>query len=153
MKETYNFREEPYDYIYPQLNESEFKDYRNEIMCVHPTVDWECYFNYLELLENHKNKWKSFGYLDLGMMPVVMGPSFMHEALMRDIVPRLEQIKRKHPDLKYYYMAPVAFFKENVKLSFKDIWMFREDAAKVMNGGTKNVSAIEFLRWCLNEFN
>lgn len=62
-----------------------FYDKRNGIYCIEPTFDAICYVNYLDYLNAHYNEWVSYGYFDLGLIPLFMGPSFMQEALMNEI--------------------------------------------------------------------
>ena len=139
---TYNFCMEPYSYSYPLVAKGSFRDMRNGIVCINPSLDIECYLNYLSLLSDMKNSWKSNGYLHLGMMPVVMGPSFMQRGLT-DLICKYLNDK----NVKYYSMPPVSLLYDKCKLPDNDIWMFREDAAKMM--GKSNVTAEQFLRWCV----
>ena len=141
MIETFNFRLSNYDYSYPAAVEGSFTDYRNGIVCKNPSLNLECYLNYLQLLNDSKERWKSNGYLHLGMMPVVMAPSFMQRKFTDLICDRLNAF-----DIKYYSMPPVSLFYENCKIPERDIWVFREDAAKLM--GVNNTTAEQFLRWC-----
>lgn len=146
---TYNFRKEPYRYAYPKECERTFRDLRNGIDCINPSADLECYFNYLQLLNAHTDQWRSVGYLDKGMMPLVMGPSFMHEGLMNLVMGQISNL-----EIQPYRLKPVTLLYEDRKLPFEDIWVFREDAAKLMGISNGKVTAEQFLRWCFrNELN
>lgn len=139
MFQTYNYRHESYDYVYPVQATGSFRESRNGVVCTNPSLDLECYLNYLELLELHKDIWKSNGYLHLGMMPVVMAPSFMQRKFTELICAKLNEM-----GAKYFSMPPISLFYEVCKMDEPDIWMFREDAAKLV--GKTNVTAVDFLR-------
>lgn len=139
MIQTYNFRLEDYQYNYPEQACGSFEDTRNGIICTNPSLDLECYINYLQLLESRKDFWRNNGYLHLGMMPVVMAPSFMQRRLSELICAKLNEL-----GVKYYTMPPVALLYDICRISEQDIWMFRSDAAKVIN--KENVRAVDFLR-------
>lgn len=139
MFQTYNFRQENYDYSYPVQAAGSFRESRNGVICTNPSLDLECYINYLDLLDNHKDIWKNNGYLHLGMMPVVMAPSFMQRKFTELICAKLNEL-----GARYYSMPPISLFYEVCKLDEPDIWMFREDAAKLI--GRTNVTAVDFLR-------
>lgn len=142
MEVTYNFKAEDYERnIHPELN-GEFLDVRNGIRCIGPTVDLECYLNYLQFLNGHRDKWKNYGYLDLGMIPVAMGPSFIHKFIVDRLSQRLGELK-----IGIYRMPSVSLFYDSIKMSSVDLWMFREDASKAM-GKRGVVTAEEFIRWC-----
>lgn len=137
--ETFNFRKENYVYDYPPQAAGTFRDTRNSIMCTNPALNMQCYINYIELLDGMRDMWKNHGYLHMGMMPVVMGPSFMHRQLLDVIGARLNEI-----GLIYYSVPPVSLMHDVCKIEDHDIWMFREDAAEYM--GRSNTTAVEFLR-------
>ena len=141
MYKTYNFREE--DYEYSEKLTGEYQDLRNGIICKNPSLDFECYFNYLEFLNKKRDNWRSFGYFDIGMMPVVMAPSFMQEVYLDIYASILSKL-----NLKTYRMKPVTLIYEARKLPFEDVWVFRKEAAELMGKDSGRVSAIEFLRWC-----
>lgn len=137
--ETYNFRTTNYVYNYPDAAEGRFIDTRNGIACTNPSLNLECYLNYLQLLNDLKGTWKSVGYLHLGMMPVVMAPSFMQRPCIDIVCQKLDAV-----GVKYYNLPAVSLLYENCRMSDRDIWMFREDAAKLF--GVSNITADEFLR-------
>lgn len=141
---VYNFKINNYDYKAPAGLEGQYKDLRNGFMCVNPTFDLECYLNYIELLNIMISDWRSFGYLDLGMMPVIMGPSFMQEALRMRLLPVLSE-----HNVPVYSMPPVSLMYEACNLPLEDVWIFREDAAKLV-GGSNKITANSFIRWCWN---
>lgn len=139
---TYNFRREPYAYTYPAPAQGAITDLRNGIVCINPSLNLECYLNYLELLDSLKDTWKGTGYLHLGMMPVVMAPSFFPRKFTSLICEKLDE-----KNVKYFSMPPVSLLYDNCRLADTDIWMFREDAAKMK--GVSNIKAVDFLRWVI----
>ena len=141
---TYNFKSEA-----PAVQPSEYykgiyRDIRNGINCEDPTGDLQCYLNYIEYLNLHRDKWCNYGYLDLGMIPVAMGPGFMQDKIVQIVVKALS----KH-DVPHYVMPPVSFMHEVCRMGVDDIWVFREDINKVF--GKDKVTMEEIVRWCWDE--
>lgn len=103
----------------------EFIDERTKVICVEPTYDLQCYINYLEMLNCMRDKWKNFGYLDLGMVPVAYFPSFFPSEFRIGIVKAFKQV-----GLQTYLMPAISFTNEGYKSQELDAWAFREDVAK-----------------------
>ena len=143
IQKTFNFKTENYNYNYPEQCKGEFKDYRNGIVCCSPSLDLECYLNYIELLNMYRFKWVSYGYLDLGMMPLAMGPSFFHDNLVKVAVEKLAD-----RNIELYSMPPVSLMYEKCNIPSNDLWVFREDAARLMSKPAEEISAVDFIRWC-----
>ena len=101
-------------------------DNRNDIICVEPTCDYLCLANYYDFLNSVRDKWVSYGYLDLGLVPVFMMPSFMGS--MED---QLEEINSTFGS-QCYIMRPVSFLK-NSYIGPNDVWVKREDFAKYIS--------------------
>lgn len=127
MGKTYNFKLEQYDYKCPDSCIGEFKDHRNGFVCINPTVDLDCYINYIELLNLHKDKWQNYGYLDLGMMPLAMGPSFMQSSLVKSLTEIMKACR-----VKCYSLPPVSLMYSSCKLPVNDIWVFKSDISKML---------------------
>ena len=143
MQKTYNFKlEKDPNEINLKYVPGEFRDERNGIICINPTVDIPCYINYLELLNGCISEWKSFGYLDLGMMPVSMGPSFMQNTLNEVLLKLASNL-----DLTCYQMPAVSQLYSTCKLAGSDVWVFREDAARVMGVSSDKLQAVDFIGW------
>lgn len=143
MIRTYNFKLEPQDFENVYAVKGEYRDLRNGFICVDPTVDIECYLNYISLLNLNRDKWRSYGYLDLGMMPLVMGPSFMHEHLRNGLV----SIMTKY-GIPCYDMPPVSNMYASCKLPYDDVWMFKSDVAKVTGISEDKLTLERLIRWC-----
>lgn len=121
------------------------RDDRNGIYCYMEGDDYlQLYENYIELLNRHRKEWKNVGYLDLGMMPLVMAPSFMQES----IVDYFCELTRTL-NIPVYSMPPVSLLFEKCRITTNDIWVFKEDIKKVMGlAEDRAVSFSEFMRWC-----
>jgi hypothetical protein len=145
MNKTYNFVEYPTgNPVLPETKyKGTFRDARNGIICVNPTCDLECYINYIKLLNLYRDSWKSYGYLDLGMIPVVMGPSFLNDSLHE-----LLSAKLSRQALKIYSMPPVSLMFDRCKIPIQDIWVFKEDAAEAMGIPEEEVTTEKLIRWC-----
>lgn len=143
MIKTYNFKIEPYDYSVPDGCVGEFRDYRNGFICVNPTPDLECYINYIELLNLHRDKWKSVGYLDLGMMPIAMLPSFLPNSIKEALVNIMNTY-----NIPCYNMPPVSVMNSVCKLPEDDIWVFKSDVSAVTGIPENQLTLERFLRWC-----
>ena len=141
MLQTYNFKLENYDYKKVPGYEGEFKDIRNGIVCVAPTFDLECYLNYIQLLNLHRDKWKSFGYLDLGMMPLVMAPSFMQTMIKPVLLEAMRELK-----VDCWLLPPVSVMYESSRMPEEDIWVFKKDVARALNMDEDKVTLERLLR-------
>ena len=95
-------------------------DTRNGIICIDPTYDLECIANYYDFLTSVNGDWISAGYLDLGLVPIFMQPSFMPdmENYLQDINSKL--------GAQCYVLRPVSFMRSSY-LGPNDIWVKRED--------------------------
>lgn len=139
---TWNFKEEEYDYKCPDKCVGQFTDYRNGIVCINPTCDLECYLNYIELLNANRDKWKNVGYLDLGMVPILMAPSFMQSHLLNVVTDIANSYK-----LPIYWLPPVSLMQDGCRLQTQDIWAFREDIARVAGySSDEEVSTAKLIR-------
>lgn len=119
------------------------KDVRNGIVCYNPTYDIPCYVNYLNLLNDYRDRWRNFGYLDLGMMPLDMAPSFMQGAVS-EAMSQIANLFR----IPIYKMPAVSLMYDKPMLVGDDIWAFKADVAKVMGKTEHEVTLSNFLRWC-----
>lgn len=122
---TYNFKPENYQYYCRPEFEGKFFDSRNGIYCINPTMDVECYLNYIEMLNMAKSQWTNYGYLDLGMMPIAMGPSFMQET----VVLLATTISIKY-GFECFPMPPVSLMYKDCRVPEDDLWAFKSDVAK-----------------------
>ena len=85
---TYNFSTElDANFTHPQMTRKEFKDTRNGIVSFGLVPGIDSYLNYLDTLLKRREDWVSVGYLDLGMIPLIVGPSILHNALTRRYIP------------------------------------------------------------------
>jgi hypothetical protein len=138
---TYNFKLEDDNIKHPSMIYQVIKDTRNDIS-VSKLIpdDLQCYINYLDLIVMFRNKWISTGYLDLGMIPVIYGPSFMHSYIVPSILSRCNEA-----GLKIEPMPGISFFKRNFKEDITDYWIFRDEAAKYLGCSTKEVTSKKLL--------
>ena len=51
-------------------------DNKNGIYCANPTFDYECYYNYMTLLNQLNDRWVNYARFDQGYKPLVYLPSF-----------------------------------------------------------------------------
>lgn len=104
-------------------------DYRNSIYCIDPSMDINCYYNYIQYLNRHYDEWKSFGYFDMGLVPLTMTPSFMGEGWWKDSL-------EKFPAL---FKCPLHSLRATSVLNgtwvggSKDLWIARKDLARALN--------------------
>lgn len=104
--------------------------------------DFEFYINYLTTLQVKSKQWTNYGYFDLGMVPVAMGPSSIHNILRPFIIDYCRSI-----GLKYYEMRSVSLLQGGYrpKDMDNDIWVFRSDLGVFMGVDELKVSVIDFL--------
>jgi hypothetical protein len=93
-----------------------------------------------------KDKWKSFGYLDMGMMPLAMGPSFLQKELV-DVWLKIAQ----DVNLRVHLMPPTSMFYADCRLPVKDVWAFKEDVARCFGFNPTSLSVADLLRKVLNK--
>lgn len=124
MDKTYNFKREDYNYSVNEVWDRDFVDVRNNIICHRPTMDWECYENYIKYLNSQKFRWVNNGYLDLGMVPLAMAPSFM-QAQVVDVM----QNFARRIGVTSYLMPPVSLLLDKVQKLGSDLWVFKSDLA------------------------
>ena len=141
--ETYNFRGEDYDRNIKDGYEGKFVDKRNGIVCVGPTMDLECYYNYIVYLNAHRQEWKTYGYLDLGMIPIAMAPVInnFHNEITTAMLRFMRKLK-----VECYSMPSVSLMYEHSVLKENDLWVFREDLARIMGWDERQVSLERLLR-------
>lgn len=143
MVNTYNFRVDEYlSASDPRVTVGTYKDNRNGIVCVNPTLDIEMYINYLRYLNSNIDKWKTFKYIDMGMMPLVMGPSFYQDILCRAVLQCMNNIP-----VEVYQMPAISQFYYKCPIKGIDLWAFREDIARVMNVSADTLRSEDFIRW------
>ena len=107
--------------------ETKYVDLRNGIVCVKPTMDLQCYYNYIKYLNLRQADWKSYGYLDMGMIPLVMLPSFFSEEVREILSAMALQL-----GIRVYAMPPVSNLRGTYRGTVSDVWVFREDLAKAL---------------------
>ena len=137
---TINFEVIPPDIKVPEDTKYAY-DLRNGIVCYAPTLDLRCYLNYIQFLNMCRTDWTSNGYLDMGMVPLVMTPSFFPEQI-RDLISNVVQ-KQGVP---VYAMPPVSNLKGTYRGVASDVWVFRKDLAKVLNVREKDATLSNWLR-------
>lgn len=142
MVKTYNFK---FDIEEDEVVYSEHRDYRNGIICCNSTMDLQCYLNYIEYLNMHRDKWKTNGYLDLGLMPFAMGPSFMHNVLQ----PQLLQLA-KILGVSSLLMPAVSLMYDKPIWTGTDIWLYKDEVAKRTGIPESKLTLEKLLRWCMN---
>lgn len=104
--------------------------------------DFDFYINYLTTLQVKSSQWTNYGYFDLGMVPVAMGPSSIHNILRPFIIDYCRSI-----GLKYYEMKSVSLLQGGYrpKDMDNDIWVFRYDLGRIIGVDELKVSVIDFL--------
>lgn len=116
-------------------------DKRNGITCINPTLDVKCYKNYINCLNMYYNNWLSYGYLDLGLVPVLIAPSFMSDELNESV----GTIAKAWP-FSIYTMRPTSFLQTSYRGATKDVWIKKEDMAKLINVPIEKASLSTFLK-------
>lgn len=115
-------------------------DHRNNIYCVNPTMDYAMYYNYLNYLNECSNQWIHSGYLDMGMVPYLMWPSFM------DSSSYLESMKRAavQAGVDIIKVPSVSLLKPSYISNGTDYWIFKEDFYKLAKDMESKNSALQF---------
>lgn len=116
-------------------------DFRNGIYCANPTLDIDCYINYIDYLNMSQEDWVSYGYLDLGMVPLVMLPSFFPQDVKDILSTAAQQV-----GIKVFPMPPVSHLKGSYKGTTSDVWVFREDLAEVLGCSYMDATLTNWLK-------
>ncbi len=99
-------------------------DVRNGIWCIDPTLDFVCYKNYINLLNMYYDNWVTYGYLDMGLVPLFMWPSFMTD-VMAEAAPELSA----KLNIELIPMRPVSFLLGKYSDINKDMWIRKSELA------------------------
>ena len=121
-------------------------DDRNGIQCYNPTYDWDCYLNYVRLINERRDKWVNTGLVDLGMMPVLYAPSFMNDAIVDEMYRVVN-----NSGLKIFSTSAVPLLELSTRSQVRDLWAFKEDVARITGIPEKKVSLESFIRWCISK--
>ena len=115
-------------------------DHRNHIYYVAPTMDYQMYYNYLNYLNECSNQWMNCGYLDMGMVPYLMWPSFM------DSSSYLESMKRAavQAGVDIIRVPSVSLLNKSYISNGTDYWIFKEDLYRLAKDMESKNSALNF---------
>ena len=102
-------------------------DIRNGIVCYNPTMDLTCYYNYISYLNTQQDQWRNFGYLDMGMVPLAMLPSFFPEEI-KEVLSNAARVK----GITVHSMPPVSNLRGSYRGTVNDVWIFREELAEAL---------------------
>lgn len=103
-------------------------DKRNNIYCVSPTYGYDMYYFYITYLNSCKKYWVNNGYLDMGMVPYIMWPSFMEQS---EAMEQMKSVAIK-AGVDLIDVPSMSFLKSSYRQALKDSWIFREDLHKIM---------------------
>ena len=103
-------------------------------------VNLGTYINYLELVWARKHYWVDLCFLDLGFIPLVMGPTFMQTSLI-EIIP--QKLARYGVTLAYFEAR--SFLKVEYSSAIDDIWISRDDAEKITGIDKFKVRTIDII--------
>ena len=115
-------------------------DHRNNIYCINPTMDYQMYYNYLTYLNQCSNQWLHSGYLDMGMVPYLMWPSFMDSSSYLDSMKRAAS----QTGINIIKVPSVALLKQSYVSNGTDYWVFKEDLYKLAKDMEKKNSDLHF---------
>lgn len=139
---TYNFSLRSADGYHGEDAE-QIRDKRNNILSEDTKrFDFGAYVNYLKTLQTLSNKWTNYGYFDLGMIPLAMGPSHFQPHLAEFI-----KIYCSKKDITYYELPGVSLLAGGFSGGTTDIWVFREELCKETNfgGNPLTFSVIDYI--------
>lgn len=115
-------------------------DSRNNIYCVDPSNDVVMYYNYIKYLNSRAREWKNFGYMDTGMVPYFMWPSFSDSS---EVMEDFRQITNK-VGVSLHSSPTVSLLSESYNGFGRDYWIFREDLFKLAMAMQFSDSRIRF---------
>ena len=120
-----------------------YRDQRNNIFCMAPSMDLQCYINYLVFLNSQRENWKeaNLHYLDAGLVPYIMAPSFMHDILVQNTGNLIDGRK-----VEKFFLKPVSFLCNGYVGGSKDVWIKKTDLAEILGVPVDKASIIDLFR-------
>lgn len=107
------------------------RDKRNGIICIKPTMDFQMQYNYLKYLYSQRHEWNELVnntcYLDMGLIPYIMFPSFMEDIQVIDWMRKAVF----QANVELITLPSITFLAKSYGNVSKDSWIFREDLPKV----------------------
>ena len=67
-------------------------DIKSRVYCANPTMDFNCYYNYMVLLNQTYDYWKNYGLFDQGYKPLIYMPSFWKSQTVPDTLMQMATI-------------------------------------------------------------
>lgn len=133
--ELYDFLESPNPEREAQLDETlkgRYYDSRLNIYCINPGCDLICLENYYDLINRYirepNGREINYGYLDLGLVPIVLLPSFLCNTPMEGVL----LYGASYVELPVLALPTVSFITKDCKMSGQDYWAKREDVERTL---------------------
>lgn len=137
----YNFKSEDYNYYCDEAFNKVFTDKRNGFEVKRPTMDMRCYLNYLQLLNSMRNKWVNFGYMDIGLIPLLIAPSFMQHTYLPNVISVCS-----NNNIPYIILPAVSFMRSRCEKVSDDLWIKRRFVMDYCGCSTMySASTIQFI--------
>lgn len=104
-------------------------DIKNCAYCANPTMDYNCYYNYMVLLNQTYDYWANYGLFDQGYKPLVYMPSFWRSPSVPDSLMQMATIAgvnlEKGPNMSLMGVNRTA--------GYADYWVYKDNLVKLIN--------------------
>lgn len=129
----------------PQIQK--VKDSRTGFTTVDTYYDYISYYNYLRTINKYHTLWDNYGYLDLGLIPIIYPPSVNHTVVVDFYKPKCISA-----GLHLIELQSTSFFKQQYNGS-NDYWITRKEAGELLGADPLKVKSEDVLRKVVSLYN
>ncbi len=108
-------------------------DIKSRVYCANPTMDFNCYYNYMVLLNQTYDYWKNYGLFDQGYKPLIYMPSFWKSQTVPDTLMQMATIAgvnlERGPNMSLMGVNKTA--------GYSDYWVYKDQLVKLINYAEK----------------
>lgn len=119
----------------------EYYDKRTGITCSCIRPDFELYHRYVQLLMNYRNEWNTASFLDYGLIPLIMAPSFM-----QNFYADLYSKRIAASGINIIKLPAISFFTGKEIYDIEDYWVSREESSRFTCIPADKVRTIDVLK-------
>lgn len=104
-------------------------DIKSRVYCANPTMDFNCYYNYMVLLNQTYDYWKNYGLFDQGYKPLIYMPSFWKSQVVPNTLMQMATIAGVNLE-----RGPnVSLMGVNRTAGYSDYWVYKDQLVKLIN--------------------
>jgi hypothetical protein len=104
-------------------------DIKSRVYCANPTMDFNCYYNYMVLLNQTYDYWKNYGLFDQGFKPLIYMPSFWRSQAVPDTLMQMATIAGVNLERG----PSVSLMGVNRTAGYSDYWVYKDQLTKLID--------------------